>query len=393
MSHPPVFHPNRSILAAVTLFFLAPIVAEFLLGDFPATWLPLIIVLAPMYGGGALLIRELTRRSGRGWPTILLLGVAYAIIEEAFTTQSLFNPDIFGLHIHLLSHAWIPALGIGAWWTLFMLNVHAFWSIGVSIALAEGLFPSPDGLYPPRSFTPWLGNIGLSVAAVLFAIGIVYNTAYSLRHDPFRASTAQFVVSALLVVVFAAAAFLIPPAPRDQPATLPASATLTEPNSTDKTAALSPALRDQSASLPASTTLTDSDSTREPLPAPPAFITGVAAFLLGAAVFLSPILWKWNWAAPAFMLAVDLAFLMGLWLFSHRSAWSPLHTFSVGAGGALLYGMHAFMQPPVVPCPKSIALASHVLFLVLALAVVTIAVYRTRSALLVGSQDQSPAQP
>ena len=374
MSHPPMSHLHRSILAAVTLFFLAPIVAEFLLGDFPATWLPLIIVLAPMYGGGALLIRELTRRSGRGWPTILLLGVAYAIIEEAFTTQTLFNPDIYGLHMHLLSHAWIPAFGIGAWWALFMLNVHAFWSIGVSIALAEGLFPSLDGLYPSRAFTPWLGKVGLSVTAVLFAIGIVYSTTYTFHHDPFRASAAQFIVSAVLVVVFAIAAFLIPPALRDQ---------------SDSTR--------ESAALPASATLTDSTSPREPLPAPPAFITGVAAFLLGAAVFLSPILWKWNWAAVVFMLAIDLAFLIGLWLFSHRSAWTPLHTLSVGAGGALLYGVHAFLQPPVVPCPKSIALASHVLFLILAIAVVAIAVHRTRricrSALLLGPQEQTPAQP
>ena len=364
MSHPPTSHPNRSILAAVTLFFLAPIVAEFLLGDFPATWLPLLILLAPMYGGGALLIRELTRLNGRGWPTILLLGVAYAIIEEAFTTQSLFNPDIFGLHAHLLSHAWIPSLGIGAWWTLFMLNVHAFWSIGVSIALAEGLFPSPAGLYPPAAGprqssarAPWLGKVGLSVAAALFVVGIFYNTIYSLRHDPFRASTAQFIVSALVVVVFAAAAFLIPPASRDK--------------------SDSPLQR---------------ESIREPLPAPPAFVTGVAAFLLGAAIMGSPILWKWNWAAPAFMLAVDLVFLMGLGLFSHRSAWTPLHTLSVGAGGALVYGMHAFMQGPVVPCPKVIALASHILFLVLAVAVIALAVLRTRSALLLGSQEQTPAQ-
>jgi hypothetical protein len=52
-------HLHRSILAAVTLFFLAPLVAEFLLGDFPATWLALIIVLAPMYGGGAIPRRRL----------------------------------------------------------------------------------------------------------------------------------------------------------------------------------------------------------------------------------------------------------------------------------------------------------------------------------------------
>ena len=331
-------YPQRSILAAVTLFFLAPLVAEYLLGDFPATFLSPLLLLVPLYGGGALLIRELTRRSGRGWPTILLLGVAYAIIEEAFTTQSLFNPDLFGMHMHLLSHAWIPALGIGAWWTLFMLNVHPFWSIGVSIALVEGLYPSP-------ARTPWLGKVGLSVAAALFAFGIYANTSYSLHHDPFRASAVQLIVSALLVVVFAAAAFLIPP---------PAPS-------------------------------------RNPSPAPSPWITGVAAFLLGAAVFLSPILW--NWGAVALILAIDLVFLVGLGLFSQCSAWTPLHTLSVGAGGALLYGVHAFMQPPVVPCPKSIALASHVLFLVLAIAVVALAVLRTRSALLFAPQEQSPAQP
>ncbi len=337
MSHPPASYRNRSVLAAVTLFFVAPLVAEFLLGDFPATWLPLIIVLAPMYGGGAILIRELTRRTGRGWPTILLLGVAYAITEEASTTQTLFNPDIFGMHMHLLSHAWIPALGIGAWWTLFMLNVHPFWSIGVSIALTEGLFPS-------RARTPWLGNIGLAVAAVLFAIGAVYNTWYTFHHDPFRATHMQFIVSALFVVIFAAAAFLIPRPARN----------------------------------------------RNPSPVPSPWVMGVGAFLLGAAVMLSPVLWKWNWAAVVFMLAIDLVFLVGLGLFSHCEGWTPLHTFSVGAGGALLYGAHAFMQGPVVPCPKWIALLSHVLFMILALAVVALGAQRTHAALLQSAPQLVP---
>ena len=339
MSQPPTSYRNRSVLAAVTLFFVAPLVAEFLLGDFPLTWLPVLIVLAPMYGGGAILIRELTRRSRRGWPTILLLGVAYAIIEEAFTTQSLFNPHYLGMH--LLAHAWIPSLGTGAWWTLFMLNVHPFWSIGVSIALVEGLFPSKDGLSPSRTTAPWLGNVGLSIAAALFAFGVYWGTRYQFRHDPFRATPAQFLVSALLVVVFAAVAFFIPP---------PAPG-------------------------------------RNPSPVPSPWLMGVAAFLLGAAVFLSPILW--DWGAVVLILGVDLVFLVGLGLFSQCEGWTPLHTLSVGAGGALLYGAHAFMQGPVVPCAQWIALASHVLFMILALAVVVIGTRRTRSALLISSHEQS----
>jgi hypothetical protein len=317
-------NPQRSIPAALTLFFLAPIVAEFLLGDFPVTWLPLLLLLAPLYGGGALLIRELVRRSGRGWPSILLLGVAYALIEEAFTTQSLFNPHYLGMH--LLGPAWIPSLGIGAWWTLFMLNVHPFWSIGVSIALVEGLYPAHVG-------AAWLGKIGVCVAAALFAAGIVYNTSYSLRHDLFRASAAQLLVAALFVVVFAAAAFLIP--------------------------ALS--------------------ASHKPGAAPSPWLTCVAAFLLGFAVFLAPI--HLNWVAVAWILAIDLFFLGALWEFSRRSGWTPLHTFSIAAGGALVYGLHGFLIKPVVPSSTRVVLLSHALFLVLALALIAAGVRRTQRAL------------
>ncbi len=34
--------------SGLSLFVLAPLVAEYLLGDFPLTWLPLLVVLAPL---------------------------------------------------------------------------------------------------------------------------------------------------------------------------------------------------------------------------------------------------------------------------------------------------------------------------------------------------------
>jgi hypothetical protein len=64
----------RQILPAIGLFLLSPLVAEYLIGDLPITALGPLAVLAPLYGGGALLIREITRRTARGWPTILTLG-------------------------------------------------------------------------------------------------------------------------------------------------------------------------------------------------------------------------------------------------------------------------------------------------------------------------------
>src|ERR1700761_9703971 len=93
---------QRRIPAAITLFFTAPLVAEYLLGDLPLKLLVALVALAPMYGGGALLIRELVRRTGRGWPSIFALGAAYTLVEEGFTTQSLFNPDYLRMQMHLL---------------------------------------------------------------------------------------------------------------------------------------------------------------------------------------------------------------------------------------------------------------------------------------------------
>jgi hypothetical protein len=76
----------RRVAPAVALFFLSPLVAEFLLGDFGLGALFVLIGLAPMYGGGAIVIREVVRRTGRGWPSIVLLALAYGVLEEGFTT-------------------------------------------------------------------------------------------------------------------------------------------------------------------------------------------------------------------------------------------------------------------------------------------------------------------
>src|SRR5689334_9120580 len=120
----------RRIGPAIGLFFLSPLVAEFLLGNLPITFLPAVLALAPLYGGGALLIRELVRRLGLGWPNILILGLAYAVLEEALTTQSLFNPDY--ADAHLLVDGYVPALGIAIPWTLYVLGLHVFWSVSAS---------------------------------------------------------------------------------------------------------------------------------------------------------------------------------------------------------------------------------------------------------------------
>jgi hypothetical protein len=290
--------PKRNIPAIITLFFVAPLVAEYLLGDLPLKLLTALIVLAPAYGGAAVLIRETARRAGRGWPTMLMLGAAYTVIAEGLVTQSLFNPDYLKMHMHLLDPAYIQALGIGAWWTLFMFNLHTFWSMGVSIALVEALFPA-------EAESPWLGRVGDSVVAVVFVLGSAASFAIGFKQNQFMASHAQLLGAAVLSVLLIVCSFLIP-APRSRVANHTApSPWITSP-----------------------------------------WITGLVALVLGLGVMYTPP--RWGWAAVCAMLAIDAVFLVLVTFVSRQTGWSALHTLSLAAGGALAYGIHAFSGKPLV---------------------------------------------
>lgn len=73
------------ISPALVLFFLSPVIAELLSGSSPPAefFNPFsFLLLAVLYGGGAIIARELTHRWGRGWPTLLVLSAAYGIVEE-----------------------------------------------------------------------------------------------------------------------------------------------------------------------------------------------------------------------------------------------------------------------------------------------------------------------
>jgi hypothetical protein len=224
---------------------------------------------------------------------MLMLGAAYTLIGEGLVSQSLFNPDYMNKHWHLLYIAYIPAWGIGGWWTLFMLNLHTFWSMGVSIALVEALFPA-------EAEAPWLGRLGDSIVAVVFVLGSAASFGIGFKQNQFVASHAQLLGAAVLSVLLTVSAFLIP------------------------------ARRSRMA------------GGRAPSP----WITGAIAFLLGLGVMNTPP--KWGWAAVGAMLTVDAVFLVLVALFSRRTGWSALHTLSLAAGGALVYGIRAFTAKPLV---------------------------------------------
>lgn len=294
---------SRCLPAAIGLVFLAPLVAEFLLGNLPIKMLPALIVLAPFYGGGALLIRETTRRAGRGWPTIVVLALAYGIVEEAFTTQTLFNPNYMHLNLHLLDSAYIPALGIGAWWTLFVLALHTIWSISTPIALIEATVPN-------HASTPWLGNLGLAVTAIIFLAGAAANTALGFRTDHFLASPAQLATSAAAVILLVVVAFRLPCPPNsDAP-----SQNLAAPRSAQSV--------------------------------PNPWLFGFIALAAGSAILLVPKTWGW-WAA-AIILGLELGVAALVLVVSRRNGWTSVHKLALASGAALAYAWHAFIEPPVI---------------------------------------------
>jgi hypothetical protein len=327
---------SRCLFAAIGLFFLAPLVAEFLLGNLPIKMLSALVVLAPFYGGGALLIRETARRAGRGWPTIVLLALAYGIVEEAFTTQTLFNPNYMHLNLHLLDSAYIPVLGIGAWWTVFVLALHTVWSISVPIALIEATVPR-------RATTPWLGNWGLAVTAMLFVLGAAANTAIGFHTDHFLASPAQFATSAAVVVLLVAGAFL-----RYQLV----AASVSDPADP---ASLGPA---------------------QSVPSPWFFFA--IALAAGSAILVGPKSWGW-WAA-AIILGLELGVAALVLVLSRRSGWRRAHQLALAAGAALSYAWHAFFEPPVLGGTGLDVRAGNAVFALGAVLLIAFAARRLRAA-------------
>src|ERR1700710_22196 len=157
-------HRRHRLLLAFGLLLLAPTVGEYLLGNIPISQYGDVFFLMPLYGAGALLVRETARRLGRGWPTIVLLAAAYAVIEEGPVDQMIFNPGYLGLP-SFAGYAEIPGLGISGSLVLWSLALHTIWSICVPIALVEAFAPTPT--------QPWLGRFGFVGTAAVFVAACV----------------------------------------------------------------------------------------------------------------------------------------------------------------------------------------------------------------------------
>lgn len=198
----------RRLLPVLGLLVLAPVCAEYLIGYDQIIGRPLellsgLLVLAPLYGTVAVLIRETARRTGRGWPTILLLGAAFGLVEAGLVDQSLFNPDF------VAEPSWdqermptfLPVPGVSVKQLLGFVAGHVIWSFAAPIAVVEACVPRLAG-------RPWLGRAGTAVVVVLYVLAVVVFTHEHTR--TFLASPVQLGVTAVAVLALAAAASLLP---------------------------------------------------------------------------------------------------------------------------------------------------------------------------------------
>jgi hypothetical protein len=194
----------KTLLHTLCLAVASGVTAEFLLGDqYLGGFEPVgqqvasLLLFTAFYGSAAVLIRELARRARAGWPGILMLALAFGVIEEGVVTQSLFNPDYVGAH--LIAFGFIPWLGTAGPWLLFVLTLHVVWSIGSPIAVMEAAFGS----------RPWMRAGWLAVPAAFFVLGGLAIFAVSTLAGGFMANPVQLGVSVLVAVALIVLTFTV----------------------------------------------------------------------------------------------------------------------------------------------------------------------------------------
>jgi hypothetical protein len=185
---------------AVVLFFLAPAIAELLSGSAPPAefFHPIsFLLLASLYGSGALVVRELKLRWNKGYVSMFVLGAAYGIIEEGLMVKSFFDPEWMDLGILGVYGRWQEVSWV---WSEWLTIYHAIFSIAIPIVLVELA-------YSERRNESWVGK--KSFAGLLVLLGAVTVFGYSLL-TIYRPPPMQYFLSVVMVLVLVFIAWRIP---------------------------------------------------------------------------------------------------------------------------------------------------------------------------------------
>lgn len=191
---------QRRRLAALALFLLAPLTMEMLTGATPPMQFvspSTFITLAALFGSGALIIREVARRHGLGWWSVLLLGAALGTLAGWPLVSGQLDPFWLG---DAYAAGYSGALGVNWYWALGMAALCSVIGVALPITLVEAAFPAVAPLPWLRGRWPLVALGALAGAAFigLFALGFADGSAPSYLLAPAGALSILIVTAALV---------------------------------------------------------------------------------------------------------------------------------------------------------------------------------------------------
>ncbi|MHA6621830.1 hypothetical protein [Pseudonocardia sp. DLS-67] len=182
---------HRGSRAAWVLVLLAPVCGEL---TFSAVGMPIMWIafpfLVPMYGAGVLLIRELTVRAGGGWPSLVVMGLAYELVEDGLGLQALTSPTMYN------ASAWGPrVLGLNLTYWESQVGYHIVFSVLIPILLTNLVFPE-------LRQAPYLRRRGTFFVAVTAVAGIaMLRLTFAASEDPGYRAPLPVVVGLVVATV------------------------------------------------------------------------------------------------------------------------------------------------------------------------------------------------
>jgi len=192
-----MFNIVKRNIPIITLALLSPVTAELLSGSSPPIefFNPITLVfLVGLYGSGVFVVRELSLKWNRGWGGIVLLGLAYGIIEEGLGVKSFFDPGWMDLGILGTYGRW---LGVNWGWSVCLTIFHAVYSIALPILLFDLLFSS---LKNKRLLSDKGLRVCFAILILITAICYLFLTPY--RPDPLPYIAALIIVICLFIAVW-----------------------------------------------------------------------------------------------------------------------------------------------------------------------------------------------
>lgn len=194
---------RRYIPPALALYLLSPVVGDLLSGSAPpAEFFTLFgfTIMVLLYGGGAVVCRELKVRWRKGMASLLLLGVAYAILEDGLMVASFQNPHWQDLGVLGVFGRW---LGINWVWAIELSAYHSIVSITVPVMLVELAYPNRKG-------TPWLSGRWFKIILGLFLADVIIGIFLFSMFNGFWPPLPQYLSMIILTAVFVYVSHILP---------------------------------------------------------------------------------------------------------------------------------------------------------------------------------------